>query len=324
MSVVKHLRKSVLAAVIVLSTSLLAGGQTSATPAPRAIPAASFFAPKNIIEGGLGSALNPNRDPGGTNNWSCHPTAAHPNPVVLVHGTFGNAYDSWSGLGPVLRYYGYCVYAVNYGGASWSVFKATGDIPASAAQIGTFVDKVRASTGAAKVDLVGHSQGGSVARYYADLIGGSAKVGKVVGISPSNHPTTASGLITLGRFLRVIDPIFALTNWLGLPALQQQVDGNSAFYKNMNGNGETRPGISYTNIATKYDEVVTPYTQAFITAGAGATVNNITLQNVCSNDYTDHLGIVYDSNVYQVILNALDPADQRPVACRTSYPVFGN
>ena len=37
--------------------------------------------------------------------------------------------------------------------------------------------------GAAEVDLVGHSQGGSVSRYYANLIGGDAKVGTVVGIA---------------------------------------------------------------------------------------------------------------------------------------------
>jgi triacylglycerol esterase/lipase EstA (alpha/beta hydrolase family) len=241
--------------------------------------------------------------------------------VVLVHGTFANAYDSWTGLAPVLKAYGYCVFALNYGGPSWSVFKATGDIPTSAAEIGRFVDKVRSATGAAEVDLVGHSQGGSVSRYYANLIGGGSKVGKVVGLASSNHATTASGLVTLGRFLRVIDPIFALTNWIGLPALQQQADPNSAYFRALNGNGETRPGITYTNIATKYDEVVTPYAQAFMIAGPG--VANITLQNVCSNDYTDHLGIIYDTNVYQLILNALDPADQRPIACRTSLPIFG-
>ena len=322
-SAVKHLPKSILAVVACIGATVLLAGPVAATPAPRSIPSPAFGQPTNLITGGLGSAWNPNRDPAGTNNWSCHPPAAHPNPVILVHGTFGNAYDSWSGLGPVLRFYGYCVFAVNYGGSSWSVVKATGDIPTSAAEIGRFADKVRAATGASKVDFVGHSQGGSVSRYYANLIGGAGKVGKVVGLAPSNHATTASGLITLGRFLGIIDPIFALTNWIGLPALQQQTTSTSPFYKNMNGNGETRSGISYTNIATRYDEVVTPYTQAFITAGPGATVKNITLQDVCTNDYTDHLGIVYDTNVYQVVLNALDPTDQRPVACRTSLPLFG-
>ena len=319
----KHLPKSIVAAVICLSATLLVAGSASSAAAPRTIPAPGLFQPTNLVAGGLGSALNPSRDPSGTNNWSCKPSAAHPNPVVLVHGTIGNAYDSWSGLGPVLKSYGYCVFAVNYGAPTWSLFKGTGDIPASAAEIGRFVDQVRSATHATKVDLVGHSQGGSVSRYYADLIGGSAKVGKVVGLAPSNHATNVSGIITLGRFIGAVDPLFALTNWLGLPALQQQVDPNSTFFRNLNGHGETVPGISYTNIATKYDEVVTPYTQAFITAGPGATVKNITLQDVCSNDFTDHLGIVYDTNVYQLVLNALDPADQRPIACRTSLPLFG-
>ncbi|QXC63308.1 alpha/beta fold hydrolase [Aquihabitans sp. G128] len=315
--------KWVVGLVAAVSATLLVGGGSASAAAPRTIPRPAFGAPTNLITGGLASALNPMRSPAGTNDYSCRPSAAHPNPVVLVHGTIGNAYDSWSGLGPVLKSYGYCVFAVNYGAPSWSIFKGTGDIPTSAAEIGRFVDGVRSATHAAKVDLVGHSQGGSVSRYYANLIGGSAKVGKVIGLAPSNHATTVSGIITLGRFIGVVDPLFALTSWAGLPALQQQTSAGSTFYRNLNGNGETRPGISYTNIATRYDEVVTPYTQAFIAAGSGATVKNTTLQDVCGADFTDHLGITYDTNVYQLVLNALDPADQRPVDCRLSLPLFG-
>ena len=203
------------------------------------------------------------------------------------------------------------------------VVVGAGDIPTSAAQIGRFVDNVRAKTGAAKVDLVGHSQGGSVSRYYANLLGGSSKVANVVGIAPSNHATTVSGLLTLGRFIGAVDPIFAVTNWIGLPALQQQADPDSTFFRNLNGNGETRSGLRYVNIATRFDEVVTPYRQSFLTAGPGATVQNITLQDVCSGDLTDHLGIVYDTNVYQLVLNALEPGDQRPIACTVSLPLFG-
>ncbi|WP_421118745.1 lipase family alpha/beta hydrolase [Aquihabitans daechungensis] len=317
-----RLRKPVLAVVAFAALTALVACQPQ-PPTARTIPPAKLGAPGNLITGGIGSALNPMRNPAGTNDYSCKPTAAHPNPVVLVHGTIGNAYDSWSGLGPVLRSYGYCVFAVNYGAPESAIFKGTGDIPTSAAQIGRFVDGVRSATGAAKVDLVGHSQGGSVSRYYANLIGGSSKVANVVGLAPSNHATNVSGLLTLGRFIGAVDPIFALTNWIGLPALQQQADPDSSFFAALNGNGETRPGLRYVNIATKYDEVVTPYRQAFITAGPGATVQNITLQDVCKNDLTDHLGIVYDTNVYQLVLNALEPADQRPIACTTSLPLFG-
>ena len=52
-------------------------------------------------------------------------------------------------------------------------------------------------------------------------------------------------------------------------------------------------------------------------------MKNITLQDVCGQDLTDHLGIVYDTNVYQLVLNALEPGDQRPIACTTCLPLFG-
>jgi len=58
------------------------------------------------------SAATP-RPPGA--NLPCAPTAAHPYPVVLVHGTFGNRFDSWQLFSPALKAAGYCVYALDYG-----------------------------------------------------------------------------------------------------------------------------------------------------------------------------------------------------------------
>jgi hypothetical protein len=61
------------------------------------------------------------------------PSAAHPDPVVLVRGTFGNMTDSWEALSPLLANAGYCVYALNYGGSSPSnPIQATGPIETSA------------------------------------------------------------------------------------------------------------------------------------------------------------------------------------------------
>ena len=49
---------------------------------------------------------------------------------------------------------------------------------------------MRAQTGAAKVDLVGHSQGGMMPRDYLKNLGGAAVVDDLVALSPSNHGTT--------------------------------------------------------------------------------------------------------------------------------------
>jgi triacylglycerol esterase/lipase EstA (alpha/beta hydrolase family) len=119
--------------------------------------------------------------PPGSNDWSCKPTAAHPYPVVLVHGTLANMGDNWQAASPILANHGYCVFAFNYGGASATDdFQGTGDIATSAGQLASFVNEVLAATGASKVDLVGRSQGGMMPRYYINFLGGAAKVDKLV------------------------------------------------------------------------------------------------------------------------------------------------
>ena len=145
---------------------------------------------------------SPSAAPPGANNFSCHPSSAHPYPVILVHGTFGNMNDNWQAASAVLANHGYCVFAFNYGGASANAdFQGTGEIAASAGQLASFVTKVLAATGAAKVDVVGHSQGGMMPRYYLKFLGGAAKVSTLVGLAPSNHGTTVDGLTTLAQDL---------------------------------------------------------------------------------------------------------------------------
>src|SRR4051794_33093242 len=102
-------------------------------------------------------------------NVPCTPTAAHPYPVVLVHGTFENRFNNWQAMSPALKAAGYCVYALNYGsynGSGALGIYGVGRIEASAQELADFVDSVLAATGASKVDLVGHSQGGMMPRYY--------------------------------------------------------------------------------------------------------------------------------------------------------------
>ena len=144
------------------------------------------------------AAFAPDTPPPGANIWSCRPTAAHPRPVVLVHGTFSNEDENWASLSPLLADNGYCVYTFNYGGPPLlGAIYALGDIPTSAGELATFVKQVLAATHATKVDLVGHSQGGMMPRYYLKFLGGAAKVQNLVGLAPSNHGTTLFGLTTL-------------------------------------------------------------------------------------------------------------------------------
>src|SRR5437868_4497630 len=134
--------------------ALLAAAATAAAialwPALAAPARAATTLPVNydFIAGATLAALTPDTPPPGADDWSCRPSAAHPYPVILVHGTFANMDDNWQAASPLLANHGYCVYAFNYGGASpASPIQGTGDIAASAAQLATFVGTVLAATG---------------------------------------------------------------------------------------------------------------------------------------------------------------------------------
>jgi triacylglycerol esterase/lipase EstA (alpha/beta hydrolase family) len=284
-----------------------------------ASPAAAAQLPV-VYNGILGYAhASPTASPPGANNWSCKPSAAHPVPVILVHGTFADMSDSWQALSPLLYNNGYCVFALNYGSynGSGSVgVYATGDIAASAQQLAAFVNKVLTATGAQKVDLVGHSQGGMMPRYYIKNLGGASKVDTLVGLAPSNHGTTLEGLFTLAGYFPGASSLVGAD----CPACEEQEAGSS-FITALNAGGETVPSVKYTVIESDNDEVVTPYTSAFLAPARNVT--NILLQNQCALDQGEHLSMPYDHIADADVLTALDPADAQHPACTPVLPVSG-
>ncbi|MGW2720655.1 esterase/lipase family protein [Streptomyces sp. NPDC001492] len=245
----------------------------------------------------------------GWNDYSCKPSAAHPRPVVLVHGTLANSVDNWLALAPYLEDRGYCVFSFDYGQLpNVPAFYGLGPIDKSAEQLSAYVDKVLAATGAAKVDLVGHSQGGMMPRYYLKFLGGAAKVNALVGIAPDNHGTDLDGFTKLlPYFPGAADLISAST-----PGLADQIVG-SAFLTKLNAGGDTVPGVHYTVLATKYDEVVTPYSSQFL---SGSDVHNVLLQNLCALDLSEHALIgLTDRIAFHEVSNALDPARASATTC---------
>jgi triacylglycerol esterase/lipase EstA (alpha/beta hydrolase family) len=300
--------------------ALAAAGALAATAATGGVARASTL-PVNydFIAAATTSALAPTTPPPGANNFACQPSAAHPYPVILVHGTFANMDDNWQAASPVLVNHGYCVFAFNYGGASpTSPIQGTGDIAAGARTLAAFVTTVLAATGAAKVDLVGHSQGGMMPRYYLTFLGGAAKVDKFVAFAPSNYGTTLDGLTTLAGLLGASGLINAgLGAVCGACVEQEQ---GSSFLAALNAQ-PTVAGVGYTVIESTGDEVVTPYTNAFLPAAPNVT--NITVQRQCLLDGSDHVEIASDPIALADMLNALDPAAPVRVPCLVVLPLTG-
>jgi triacylglycerol esterase/lipase EstA (alpha/beta hydrolase family) len=299
------------------------GAAEAGTP-DSTVPAAPYPV-GNAATGYLAELTDPTGSPPGVNLPDCHLASSGPTqyPVILLPGTLYDVADTWQALGPILADRGWCVYGLNYGatastalsgGRIWSV----GDIPTSAAELAAFVGRVLATSGAHKVDVVGWSQGGMMPRWYMRFDGGSSHVHDLVGLAPSNHGTTVDGLNAL--FDAVSDlGLPAPLNLVDCPACTQQLVG-SGFLRRLNAGGDTVPGPRYTVIETEDDEVVTPYTSAFLD---GPAVTNVTLQDQCPDDHADHLAMPYDSAALQDVLEALDDAARFSVACGLGLPVLG-
>jgi triacylglycerol esterase/lipase EstA (alpha/beta hydrolase family) len=254
----------------------------------------------------------------GFNDWSCRPSAAHPNPVVLLHGLGGNGPGNFATLGPYLASAGFCVYAPTYGEAIPGIpVGGLTPIPQSATEIGTFIGRVLAATGAAKADLVGHSEGGFQALYGPKFVPGeAASVARVVALAPPTHGTTLAGLVTAGDDLGA-SPVADAVIAAGCPACSALTTGSS-LVNSLNTGAVTQPGIAYTIIASTRDELVTPYGSEFVNEPG---VDNETVQDFCPLDPVGHVGLAFDPDVAQLVRDALDPAQPVPVAC-TVGPAF--
>jgi len=129
--------------------------------------ASQYPVPYNFSAGVLAAALTPGAPPPGSNDWSCRSSAAHPEPVILVHGLAANMTDNWQTLSPLLANNGYCVFALTYDTNPDFPFPldqigGLAPLEESAQTIGDFVDQVLAATGATKVNIVGHSEGATI------------------------------------------------------------------------------------------------------------------------------------------------------------------
>ncbi len=270
----------------------------------------------NILPWIRALSTDPTASPPGANDWSCVPSSEHPNPVVLVHGLIATrAY--WQTLSPLLKNEGYCVFALTYGawpGQPWN--GGLMPIQESSAQLAEFVDDVLAATGAERVDLVGHSEGTIMPQHYLKFRGGAGKVDKFVALAPLYTGTDFHGLIPVfldaARFVQDLGMPF--NEWLDARcAACRQVLAGSDFFAELYGDGiYAVPGVTYTTIISRLDELVTPYTIGHLDA---PNATNFVLQDGCAADQAEHGAVAWTPRALTIVLNALDPAHPRPVPC---------
>ncbi len=255
---------------------------------------------------------HPGSVPFGVNDFTCTPTAVHPRPVVLVHGTDSNAYSDWASLGPRLAGSGYCVFALNYGGEPGRQLRNRGH-DGQRRPAGTVRGRVRDATAAAEVDIVGYSQGATVARYYVNRLGGAAAVDQWIGLASPTYGGTLFGLVP------VLEQTPGGMQWareaippdLVSPALEQQAQGSS-FLDDLNGGADTVPGTRYTTIGSRLDEVIQPATNIALRDGSAT---NLMIGDLCPSNQSGHFRMPYDEYTVELVMGVLDPAQAGAPPC---------
>lgn len=340
--------RALLAALLCAAGFALALPVTSASasaPPPPKYPVVWSFLPEATITSMQGG---PDLPPPGS-DVPCTLTAAHPYPVILVHGFLANQNDDWGTLSPYLADNGYCVYSATFGNMTSEPrpFDQLGGLTPmeeSAHQLAWFVQLILAGSHAKKVDLIGHSEGGTFPDYYLKFLGGSKYVASFISLSGLMHGDTMFGLASLydlGETYGFSQQMNALM--APLCGVCTEFLKGSSFVDALDApNPQTTPseaatcpfdgaavdGIDYTSIATEVDELVHPYDSDFLdprcaSAGLGIGVHDITLQDQCPTDLADHLSVEADKTAAQDVLNALDPATAKPVPCGVTLPSVG-
>ncbi|MGB7365277.1 MAG: alpha/beta fold hydrolase [Rhodococcus sp. (in: high G+C Gram-positive bacteria)] len=213
---------------------------------------------------------------------------AQQDPVVLLHGTWTtSAEDFGAVLEPWLTQTGrpFCTVELPR--------RATVDMQISAQYV---VDAIvrTAQTRDGKVDVIGHSQGGTLGAYAIEMYPEvAAVVDDYVGLAP----------VAKGQTLT--DQLCSATGGCAAPVWQfaEGSEFMTAF--------ESAPlpaGPSFTTVATAFDELVRP--APFGNAIDGAA--NLVVQDLCPGKYVSHVLLPADATAIAMTADALDnvgPAD---------------
>ena len=185
-------------------------------------------------------------------------------PVILLHG-FMLTQTSWLVLGHRLRRRGLGpLYATTY--------YSLQSVRASAEHLAAFVDEVCARHDAERVDIIAHSMGGVVARYFIERLDGAGRLGRLITIA-SPHKGTL-----MGRY--------------GLVAGARDLVTDSELLAELS---PPRAGLPYTSIWSRSDSVILPQASSSI-APAGED---------CVFDDLGHLSLLASRRVTDAIARRL-------------------
>jgi triacylglycerol esterase/lipase EstA (alpha/beta hydrolase family) len=209
-------------------------------------------------------------------------------PVLLVPGTGGDPAQNfaWSWQP-----------SLNKLGIPWCTVTlpdhTQGDIQIAGEYVVNAIRAMYAQAGR-RISIIGHSQGGMLPRwafrFWPDT---RTMIDDDIGVAASNHGSSGAQFVCQ----------------LGCSPADWQQSDQAEFIKALNSYQETFPGISYTEIYTHLDEIVTPNfdsTGSSSLHGGGGETTNVAIQEVCPLDVSEHLAVgTQDNTAYALAIDAL-------------------
>lgn len=141
-------------------------------------------------------------------------------------------------------------------------------------QVRDAVNALRASTGAAEVDIITHSMGGLSSRYYLKNLGGTAVVDDWVSLGGPNHGTN-----------------WAYACWLFSASCRDMTPGSS-FLNNLNAVDETPGAVDYGTFWSSCDEIINPDSSVLLSGATNTGVGCLS-----------HSALRTDANVFTQVRN---------------------
>ncbi len=188
-------------------------------------------------------------------------------PVLLVPGYGEPSWYFMYGLYRQLKKAGYQVEGIN-------LFPNFAPAEEQAVKVKARIEDMKARYGVEKVELVVHSYGGLISRYYIQEMGGTESVRNLITIATPHHGTYVA--------------------YLGPGASSDQLKYNSPWIQELNANGYAYPPVRYTSIWSNVDEIVLPPRSAIMPESEVHEVR-----------WTGHLTIMFSRRTYRHMLSAL-------------------
>ncbi len=276
-----------------LGALVLPAGAQAITYAPVDQPGPALSVPQSALDASLTCSGDP---------------AIGPTPVLLVPGTGSNPPHNFGwNWEPALTKLGtaWCAVALPDNGLD--------DIQVAGEYVVNAIRTLHARAGR-RISIMGHSQGGMLPRwalrFWPDT---RSMVDDDIGFAASNHGTTGAELLCAVAC--------AAADW-------QQSD-KARFIAALNSYQETFPGISYTEVYSHFDEIVTPNSDdsgSSSVRGGGGEITNVAIQDLCPADVSEHLAIgTQDVVAYDLAIDALThPGPADPARAAAADPQICN